>query len=75
LLRLTLPIKDSYNTLKGRVEDLIIPSEIIKDSRINLPKLEDNDKMFNDLEAIDDYLNDLERFTKQWYACRCDMFP
>ncbi|MEO2080927.1 hypothetical protein [Leeuwenhoekiella sp.] len=75
MLRLTLPIKDSYNTLKGRVEDLIIPSEIIKDSRINLPKLEDNDKMFNDLEAIDDYLNDLERFTKQWYACRCDMFP
>ena len=75
MLRLTSPIKDSYNTLKGRVEDLIIPSEIIKDSRINLPKLEDNDKMFNDLEAIDDYLNDLERFTKQWYACRCDMFP
>jgi len=75
LLRLTLPIKDSYNTLKGRVEDLIIPSEIIIDSHINLPRLEDNDKIFNDLEAIDDYLNDLERFTKQWYACRCDMFP
>ncbi|MGO4912142.1 hypothetical protein [Leeuwenhoekiella sp. W20_SRS_FM14] len=74
-MQLILPDLKEYAVLDERVKSLLIPSEIIINTTINKPQLEDGEHFIEGQKEISIYLDKLESFTKQWYACRCDMFP
>ena len=75
MLQLQIDDATTYKLLTARVQDLLIPSDIVIDSAYDRPKLIDGKTVTEGSEAINSYLDELEKFTKQWYACRCDMFP
>ncbi|RXG12525.1 hypothetical protein DSM03_1053 [Leeuwenhoekiella aestuarii] len=75
MLQLQIPNHNEFNILEERVKNMLIPSEISVVSTLVYPKLQDHKHITEGLEAINKYLDELEKFTKQWYACRCDMFP
>ncbi|MEH6657499.1 hypothetical protein [Leeuwenhoekiella marinoflava] len=75
MLQLQITNIDDYKILTERVKELLIPSEVLVVSALSKPTLIDGEHTTEGLEAINKYLDDLEKFTKQWYACRCDMFP
>tara|TARA_R110000751_G_scaffold250808_1_gene350330 strand:- start:11 stop:241 length:231 start_codon:yes stop_codon:yes gene_type:complete len=75
MLQLKIDNSQDYRVLEDRVKSLLIPSEICRDNSVTVPQVLDNTKLISGVDAINNYLDDLESFTKQWYACRCDMFP
>ena len=75
MLQLQIDDATTYKLLTARVQELLIPSDIVIDLAYDRPKLIDGKTVTEGSEAINSYLDELEKFTKQWYACRCDMFP
>ena len=75
MLQLKIDNSQDYRVLEDRVKSLLIPSEICRDNSVTVPQVLDDNKLISGVEGINNYLDDLESFTKQWYACRCDMFP
>ena len=75
MLQLLIPNNQDYAILEDRVKSLLIPSEVLVDMRSGKPQLKDDAKQIEGTKEINIYLDELEKFTKQWYACRCDMFP
>ena len=75
MLQLTLTNTTENSHLKERLNSLLIPSEIKINPSVTIPLLKDGDKNIEGFSEIETYLDELERFTKNWYACRCDMFP
>lgn len=75
MLLLILPNAEVFKTLEARVAALLIPSELKIDEALKAPILLDDGKELCGEAKISTYLDSLENFTKQWYACRCDMFP
>ena len=75
MLLLILPNAEMFKTLEARVAALLIPSDFKVDEALNAPVLLDEGKKLCGEAEINTYLDSLEKFTKQWYACRCDMLP
>jgi len=75
MLQLQIDDATTHKLLTARVQELLIPSDIVIDLAYDRPKLIDGKTVTEGSEAINSYLDELEKFTKQWYACRCDMFP
>lgn len=74
MLQLRLNTSDNIS-LQQRVNALLIPSEVIQDKLAEAPLLIDGDNKITGKVEINEYLDKLDGFVKQWYACRCDMFP
>ncbi|MFI8379405.1 hypothetical protein [Leeuwenhoekiella sp. NPDC079379] len=74
-MQLILPDIKEYAGLDERVQSLLIPSEITTNNTLSRPQLKDGEQLIEGQKEINLYLDKLESFTKQWYACRCDMFP
>ena len=75
MIQLILPNPADFMILADRVQALLIPSKVSTDASGSQPILIDEGKTITGKVDIDTYLDDLEHFSKQWYACRCDMFP
>ena len=75
MLELQITNTTDYKLLIDRIEQILIPSKITITAEATTPVLLDSDKSVEGTSAIHNYLDELESFSKQWYACRCDMFP
>ncbi|MEQ8556428.1 MAG: hypothetical protein RLO17_17880 [Cyclobacteriaceae bacterium] len=76
MIHLIISDKDPQQVeLKERLDSLSLARKIDIDTTTKQPVLAHDKKNYTGIDDITQYLDEMEAYMKQWYACRCDMYP
>jgi len=76
MIHLTISDQDPKQVqLMERLDDLSLARKIDLDASAQQPVLVHDKKSYTGIDDITKYLDEMEVYMKQWYACRCDMYP
>lgn len=76
MIHLTISDKDPKQLqLKERLDDLSLARKIDMDAAATQPVLVHDKESYTGIEDITNYLDEMEAYMRNWYACRCDMYP
>lgn len=57
-----------------RIKNRSLAHKLLTDESQDQPILDAHGKIFTGHEEIEKGFEELDKLTKDWYACRCDMF-
>jgi len=76
MIHLIISDKDPKQVeLKERLDGLSLARKIDIDPSKIQPVLLDKHETYQGIDEVTKYLDEVELYMKEWYACRCDMYP
>ena len=67
------PQDPRISSWKERLDKMFMKYQLIEQEEATIiPLLLDGERQLEGVDAIEDYLNDLEEFVRAWYEDRCD---
>lgn len=73
MLQLHLSDKDPKQLkIRDRIESMGLACEIVVDNSLTEARIIEKEKVYEGEEDVLKFMDELEEFYRQWYACRCE---
>ncbi|WP_420579788.1 hypothetical protein [Reichenbachiella sp.] len=73
MIELRISAKHSEEIIwKSQLEEWCAAHKITTDSSLEVPELQEGNKIVRGIESIDKFLKEYKVFMDDWYDCRCD---